>query len=791
MRMAVQQAASVTASAAARPMIQMKTRIGPVDDPLEREADRIADAVVTGTPVGTISGAPAGGTQRKCAECEEEEKSIQRKCAECEAEDEKSIQRKCETCAAAESHVGAAEMVAKAVSQGGQKLTAAQRAYFEPRFGRDFSDVRIHSGGKAAYAATSINARAYTIGHKIAFAAGEFSTNSVDAYRLMAHELTHVVQQRGSAVPVVRRQPDLAADPDPRARRAAEIAASKTSPGGVRGSLRPFHIVLDNFAIDSAALKMEHTATLAEIVDMVKSAPAGNLRLELTGHTDDTGPEQHNSRLSRKRALAAQRLLRRARVDVVIIGFGEEEPAVGNDTEEGRSHNRRVEIRFLPGPNVVVPAPEVPFGQPAPEPVEPDVPPPEDKKPPEEKKPPEQKKPPEEKKPEEKKPEEEEDEAFCDRHPYICSAIGVVGTGVAVGVGVGIGIRACLSNPLACIGPLLPDWPGGDGEKEPPEEEEPEEKEPPPPHACPIFVRLPSRKLRATPQVDGTKYELRSAFNMTIKFENDPETGCDCSLGEYLQEIRGWAQADVGNGWQPFPGMPRVATGLPIHPTDFQEDGAPEPYGHRYRYGGVKRTPGRLMPQVPQDLFLPDRATGCLYRGSDRAGFDLDDPPPGRYRFHLWFRGAPVDAGQGRARIIPWREWEAVGEMEIPKPPSTTHGPSGGVKKTSPRQASGLLPTGDDVFLLYESGLSRGMFYDDDGSPLTFMQWAQWPIVIRFKSEDEIYTTTIQVSIDRITPTIIYFYATNTVPLNIAPQGHRPIIIKPGAAGAVPRQRLD
>ena len=74
-------------TAPARPPVRAKLRVGPVDDPLEREADRVADAVVAGQPTGAIGALPPDTAQRKCAECDaEEEKPVQRKCAGCAAE---------------------------------------------------------------------------------------------------------------------------------------------------------------------------------------------------------------------------------------------------------------------------------------------------------------------------------------------------------------------------------------------------------------------------------------------------------------------------------------------------------------------------------------------------------------------------------------------------------------------------------------------------------------------------------------------------------------------------------
>ncbi|BCH26324.1 eCIS core domain-containing protein [Mesorhizobium sp. L-8-3] len=176
--------------AAPQRAILRKAVLGPVDDPLEREADQVADAVVGDHAVGGFGQAPAGSAQRKCAECEEEE-GIQRKCAACEAEEK--IERK------------PTEAAARAVSQGGEPLSPEARAYFEPRFGRDFSGVRIHTGGRAAAAAGAIDARAYTLGSDIAFASGEFDPQRDAGRRLLAHELTHVVQQQRGAAPALRR----------------------------------------------------------------------------------------------------------------------------------------------------------------------------------------------------------------------------------------------------------------------------------------------------------------------------------------------------------------------------------------------------------------------------------------------------------------------------------------------------------------------------------------------------------------------------------------------------------
>ena len=182
---------NVTGSPSRQHFIQTKLRIGSHDDPLEREADRIAAAVVGETKVPAIGAGPPNVAQRKCAQCEAEETPVLRKAASTAATS------------------GGAARAASALAQGGVPLTPEQRAYFEPRFGRDFSEVRVHADGSAAEAARAINAHAYTLGRDIAFAEGQFRPGSQEGKRLIAHELAHVIHQADSPRPdaTVRRQP--------------------------------------------------------------------------------------------------------------------------------------------------------------------------------------------------------------------------------------------------------------------------------------------------------------------------------------------------------------------------------------------------------------------------------------------------------------------------------------------------------------------------------------------------------------------------------------------------------
>jgi hypothetical protein len=86
-----------------------------------------------------------------------------------------------------------------ALRSPGRPLDAGTRAYLEPRFGHDFSNVRIHADAQAADAARSVDALAYTIGRDVVFGDGQYSPNTSAGRELLAHELAHVVQQSGSS----------------------------------------------------------------------------------------------------------------------------------------------------------------------------------------------------------------------------------------------------------------------------------------------------------------------------------------------------------------------------------------------------------------------------------------------------------------------------------------------------------------------------------------------------------------------------------------------------------------
>jgi hypothetical protein len=167
----------------ARIPIQRKPTISSPGDAFEREADAVADTVMRMAEPPAAIGAGPPAIQRKCTACEDDDKKVQRKHA--------SNERR--------SAPLDARTAARAATHGGAPLSSEVRAFFEPRFGHDFSRVRVHTDGEAAHAARSVQARAYTYGRDIVFGAGQYAPSSPSGGRLLAHELTHVVQQGGRA----------------------------------------------------------------------------------------------------------------------------------------------------------------------------------------------------------------------------------------------------------------------------------------------------------------------------------------------------------------------------------------------------------------------------------------------------------------------------------------------------------------------------------------------------------------------------------------------------------------
>ena len=171
-------ASQVWTSLALRPApLQRKLAISAPDDAYEREADRVAEAVTNNSTPQVQRACACGGT---CDEC--------------------SAGAKVQTMHTGSDHAHEATappVVDEVLRSPGQPLEPSTRAYMEDRFAHDFSNVRVHSDAKAAESARSVNALAYTVGSDVVLGEGQHAQHTDAGRKLLAHELTHVVQQSG------------------------------------------------------------------------------------------------------------------------------------------------------------------------------------------------------------------------------------------------------------------------------------------------------------------------------------------------------------------------------------------------------------------------------------------------------------------------------------------------------------------------------------------------------------------------------------------------------------------
>jgi Domain of unknown function (DUF4157) len=170
-----------------RLQILRKLAVGAVNDPLESEADAVAEGVMsTFGPAGPTSDAGAV-IHRKCP-CQ----GSNVECVECGKEHDKKLRPKAATTT---TSIEAPPIVGHVLSSPGRPLDPMTRRFFEPRFSFDFSNVRVHTGEKAEESADAVNAVAYTVGQNLVFGSGRYLPSTKEGRRLIAHELTHVIQQ--------------------------------------------------------------------------------------------------------------------------------------------------------------------------------------------------------------------------------------------------------------------------------------------------------------------------------------------------------------------------------------------------------------------------------------------------------------------------------------------------------------------------------------------------------------------------------------------------------------------
>ncbi len=165
--------------------IQTKLGINQPGDEYEQEADRIAEHVMRMSEPQLQRACTCGGACPKCQ-------------TEPSAQEHEHLQTK-RVQASDAGQSAAPPIVHEVLRSPGQPLDPATRAFMEPRFGHDFSKIRVHADNQAAESVKAVQALAYTVGQDVVFGAGQYVPHNEVGRRLLAHELAHTLQQRTAA----------------------------------------------------------------------------------------------------------------------------------------------------------------------------------------------------------------------------------------------------------------------------------------------------------------------------------------------------------------------------------------------------------------------------------------------------------------------------------------------------------------------------------------------------------------------------------------------------------------
>jgi hypothetical protein len=211
--------------------VRPKLAISQPDDLYEKEADQVADNIMRSAELNYSSSLPKIQRQsdeeryarpspfcsqvglyecedRGCSQfgraCEPIEQGTMKGCrcvrTSIPSSEEETVQTKTAS-GTIQRETPQFESALNSVRRGGQPLSPLIRAFFEPRFGYDFSQVRVHNDVGAAESARAVNALAYTAGRDIVFGTGQYMPETTAGKHLLAHELAHVVQQTGGSAP--------------------------------------------------------------------------------------------------------------------------------------------------------------------------------------------------------------------------------------------------------------------------------------------------------------------------------------------------------------------------------------------------------------------------------------------------------------------------------------------------------------------------------------------------------------------------------------------------------------
>ncbi len=266
--------------------LQAKLKINEPNDRFEREADNMAEHVMH-APERTVSHAGANSGFNETVNLQrteiEEDEELQRSTEPSDVEDENlqmaqvqqsdeeeevdttTAQRKPSHQTSQSASTGFESKLQALKAAGGRPLDTPIRQFMENRFARSFSQVRIHTGPAAESLAKQASARAFTVGRHLVFGNGEYRPGVEQGMRLVAHELTHVLQQQGGLHSVQREILEQAGESDS------------------RSNTDLLQLIRNMMDMDGAAVPTEVANFSSELIGAALRSPDGNLLRAMTG----------------------------------------------------------------------------------------------------------------------------------------------------------------------------------------------------------------------------------------------------------------------------------------------------------------------------------------------------------------------------------------------------------------------------------------------------------------------------------------------------------------------------
>lgn len=276
-------------------VLQRKLAINRPGDIYEQEADRVADAVMRmSASIPTQESVRESGLPSRLQRCSCGKPATSgEQCEACKKQGTK-LQR---SSTSSPENASAPPIVHDVLNSAGRPLDAATRQFMEPRFGHDFSNVRIHTGPQAAESARAVNALAYTVGHNVVFGSGQYAPATQAGRQLLAHELAHTVQQESQAPAQLSRKCGPAGyGPTPKDCNLTKVTAADQP----KGQRFLFNVNCDDFAPGEQA-------KLEALLD--PKTLKSNDTIEIVGMASFDGDASFNEALSCGRAAATVKLI--------------------------------------------------------------------------------------------------------------------------------------------------------------------------------------------------------------------------------------------------------------------------------------------------------------------------------------------------------------------------------------------------------------------------------------------------------------------------------------------------